>query len=116
MNNLLNNAQNVPIYKPGDVILLEDEYIATYKIDYEKSYGNTITHVIILCPCCNKEIETHKYSRYISSDLMNSSDLLSMFHQHLRTIHSGEFVTVKNSYYDKKMNVFKFTLVKKIFI
>lgn len=116
MSNLVNNAQNIPVYKSGDIILLDDEYCLSCDI-YTQTNIFTKTFVKVYCPHCNEEINECVGASDISCVPDNDkTDVLTTIYQHLRVKHSNEFVAIKNNSFNWKTKIAKFTLVKKIFM
>ena len=102
-------------YKTSDIILIDDEYCSPciffsdrLQIRY---YVNT------KCPFCDKTIQE---CIGLIEDFKNKTRyneiVLTEFFEHIRKLHSDNFITIKNIETDLKKLVVKYTLVKKVIL
>ena len=113
-NILEKDEQYAKLCKQGDIILIDDNYIIGYNISSKKNIF--IRHYVeIKCPFCEKEIYQFISDGYDEDpeSIKFTPDILI---NHMRKLHSDEFIAVKKSKIDLSNKICEITLTKKVLL
>lgn len=102
------------IYKSGDIILIEDNYIIGYNI-LSKINIFTRHYVKMNCQYCKKEIY-QLICNNCDRDPESINFTPDILINHIRKLHSDEFIAVKKSTIDLTNKICELTLIKKVLL